>query len=99
MRLKKTTRILGVKPEILMGLMCAQGVYDKWKVEMVVTSCTGDKHGAYSRHYQGMAVDLRSRDIPADKRTAFLAGLRKGCGPEFKIILESDHFHMSYKPQ
>lgn len=64
----------------------------------VITSTTDGKHMRGSKHYKGLAVDLRTRDLPDDvvKRYGFALSfaLRKLCD----VLIESDHIHVEYSP-
>jgi len=63
---------------------------------MWVTSLAESRHGKGSRHYSGLAVDLRIWDLKspavACKEIAGRLGL------EFDVVLEKDHIHIEYDP-
>ena len=99
MKLKEGVRVLGVKPELVMAIMIAEGVYRDNGVEMVITSITDSKHSTFSRHYQGYAFDLRTRNIPDSKRGVILEQIKERLTKDFNVIDEGDHFHIGYKPQ
>ena len=102
MLLKKGVRIGGVQAEIVLALMVVEREFNALKTdpyqELVVTSCTDGVHKVGSLHYEGLAVDLRSRDLTSAQRQAFLMRLREALGPEFDVILEKDHFHLEFDP-
>ena len=64
----------------------------------IITSTTDGRHMRGSKHYKGLAVDLRTRDLPLDvqKRYYFCLSyaLRKLCD----VVFESDHIHVEYSP-
>jgi hypothetical protein len=97
MKLKPGVRIHGISPEIVIGLLAAQRIYDKYGAELVVTSALDGKHSKGSLHYTGEAVDLRSRTLKAPSLVA--SEIRDALGPDFDVVVESDHIHMEYQPK
>lgn len=96
MRLKKGVSILGFKPELNLGLMIAKEVYLDHSQELVITSGTEGKHKRNSRHYIGLAADLRTRYFKNGETDKVVLDLRKALGDEFYIKKEADHIHMQY---
>ena len=100
MKLKKGVKLLGVKPELIIGLIICNTVYEKHGVEMVITSKTDGKHRDYSDHYKGYGMDLRTRNIPdVQTRSAIEMGIKESITEDYRIIFEKDHFHFAYKPR
>ena len=99
MKLKKGVKLNGLGTEILIGIMVAKSVYDKYVVEFVITSATDSLHGYSSEHYKGDAVDIRTRDIPEDKRELVANEIREALGAEFDVVLEKTHLHIEYDPK
>jgi len=98
-KIKHSVNILGVKPETVLAITICDGVMSKYGVECVLTSVTDSKHGRGSFHYLGLAFDLRSRDLTAIERNQVLLSLKDALGPEFDVVLESDHFHIEWNPK
>lgn len=68
----------------------------------VITSIEDGTHQADSKHYQGLAFDVRLNNITADHETlrGELAAL---LGPAFDVVHEyhgqaADHMHLEYDP-
>lgn len=100
MRVKKGVRIFGIKPELTLGLIIAEGVYLKHGIELVITSVIDSKHGQHSLHYVGYAVDLRTRDFKdKEEQLAVCRELRDALGNDFDVVLEKDHIHLEFQPQ
>lgn len=100
MLLKKGVRLLGVKPELLIGLMVADTIYNKNDEELTVTSIVDGKHSRTSKHYLGFGADLRTNDIDEDTVALITAQLKRQL-PEFYILLEhkgtqNEHIHMHF---
>ncbi len=98
-KLKPGVRLTGIRPEILFAVMAAERAYNRAGHELVVTSCVDGKHGRGSLHDQGCAVDLRTRDVPADVMQAIVAEIREALGADFDVVLEQDHLHVEYDPE
>lgn len=69
---------------------------------LVVTSFVGGRHSRLSEHYQGNAVDLRTRNLPG----GYLGSAAYRCaeqlhaelGNDYTVILEGDHVHAHHEP-
>lgn len=106
MMLKKGVSIVGLKPEILVGLMVAQGVYDEFGCDLVVTAGVDGNHKIGSLHYKGLAVDLRTRDLREDEKELVavllkerLNGQPDNFAGEFDVVLERTHIHLEFDPK
>lgn len=97
--LKEGVKIVGLKPEAVLGIMICDGVYSKHGIDCVVTSATDSKHGRGSFHYLGMAFDLRTRDMDSNLKQEIVIELRIALGSEFDVVLESDHIHVEWNPK
>src|SRR3989304_4563403 len=63
--------------------------------EAVVTSGKDGTHMATSLHYQGLAIDLRTRDFV--ERWGFLLESQLGHG--WDVVVEKDHIHLERDPK
>ncbi len=70
-----------------------------WGPKAIVTSDCGGKHMEGSKHYQGYALDFRTRHIPKRKRPALAEAVRRALGEDYTVLLESDHLHAEYDPK
>ena len=98
MRIKKGVKLFGLRPEMVVGLMVCDSVYKEFGKELVVTSLTDSKHSAKSAHYNGCGADLRTHYFTEDELRRVHSKLESELGGDFVVLLESDHFHISYKP-
>lgn len=87
----------GVQPELLLGLMIADGVYSRNHYPMTVTSLTDGTHKAGSLHYKGQAADLRTRDVAMPLLGVIVREIKEALGADYDVILEGDHLHMEYQ--
>lgn len=92
-----------MKPQIVFAIMIADQVYaSHGQLEMWLTSVDDSTHSHGSRHYSGLAIDIRTKDIPGgslgNKARAIHATLKSRLDKEYDVILESDHIHVEYDP-
>lgn len=99
MILKRNVKTLGIKPELLLALLVADGVYKTFDVELVVTSIVDGKHSRTSRHYLGIAADLRTRYFTKQQIKLVAMELRRRLGKDYLVLVEKTHIHLSWKPQ
>jgi hypothetical protein len=99
MKLKEGVKVLGMQPEIVLAIMICESIYAKYNIEMVITSITDSKHSTYSRHYQGFAFDLRTRNIPSkETEEKIMREIKTSLTKDFNVLNEGDHFHIGFKP-
>lgn len=100
LRVKDGVELFGLQPEMLNALDIAVDVFhdiagnDCW-----LTSARGDKHGAHSHHYKGLAIDLRRHHLTFPQVEKVRLHLKKQLGPNYQVILEKDHYHIEYDPE
>ena len=87
--LKPDVRIMD--PEIILAIVIAERAYAEIGCELMLTSGIGGQHSAGSLHYTGCAVDLRTLNVPAGKLTPLVEKIRVALGPDFDVVLESNH--------
>jgi hypothetical protein len=63
-----------------------------------VTSVNDSKHMAGSKHYSDEAADLRTRDLSTVDVQRWAAAIRKRLGPDYDVVIESDHLHVEHYP-
>ena len=99
LQFKDKVRVAGICPEMLSALDTATDVFNDIGKDCIVTSARGGKHTAvYSRHYSGLAVDLRRKHLTLEQTETIRQLLTDMLGSDFTVILESTHFHVQYKP-
>ena len=90
---------VGLRPETLFAMAEARAWCEKHGHEFVVTSCTEGRHGRSSRHYAGLAFDMRTRHMTPAQKTACVRALRKKLGEDYDVVREKTHFHLEYDPK
>ena len=102
MRIKDdTVSIKGIKAELVLGLIIVDQVMKEQGQEAVITSGSEEttRHGITSLHYNGYAVDLRSRTFANPEAIAALCRQALGNNPDYEIIVEGNHFHFEWQPK
>lgn len=97
---KPGAELAGLRAEILFGLLVVKDVFETYGLDLVVTEATGGNHMQGSLHYRGLAVDIRSRDIPTEQmKKDVLIICKEKLGKNFDMILEVNHYHLEMDPK
>lgn len=94
--IKNTVDLHGIQPETIIAVIVSNDVYARLGHECVVTSCLDSQHRSGTLHKHGFAVDLRTKHIPTEKQSALASEIATRLGPQFDVILESDHLHIEF---
>ncbi len=98
MKIKAGVDILGMKPELLLGIMIVNEVFSESGYDLVLTSGVEGKHKNKSRHYSGFGVDFRNRHIPMEFRQVLTQMVKNALGTDFDFVAEHNHWHLEYDP-
>lgn len=97
MKIKPGVRVLGMRPEMVLGLMVVDSVFSALGIELVLTSGTEGVHKRASLHYMGAAGDLR---LPSPVLVAqAVAEAKAALGDDYDVVLEGDHIHTEFQPK
>lgn len=99
MTLKNGVKIDGINSELVLIMFIADGIFSKNNQSMTVTSVLDGQHMKGSKHYQGMAFDIRTYDKKPDVVNYLVQQLKKELDFICDIILEKDHIHVEYDPK
>ena len=97
--LKPDVRITGLRPEVVLAVLIAERAYAEIGCELMLTSGIEGAHSTASLHYAGCAVDLRTLNVAADKLKPLIEKIRVALGPDFDVVLESNHLHLEFQPK
>lgn len=101
MLIKKTAVVNGVQEETWYAIGVARTVYSKHGHKLVCTSLNDsheDRPG--SLHNKGLAVDMRTRDIPVSTLAFIVSDLKELLEPEgYDVVEEKNHIHVEYDPK
>ncbi len=99
LHLKDGVRLHGLRPEMLVGLQVVHSIFDKHGKTCVVTSANDSAHSRGSLHYQGWALDFRTRHLSdQSEKDRLAASVKKALGGDFDVVLESTHLHVEWDP-
>lgn len=94
--------IQGLKPIMFPLIVYASNIHFKLfnSKKMVITSVLDGKHMKGSKHYRGLAIDVRIYDKPKDEVHRFYYTLTYDSNlKDYDIVLEKDHIHIEYDPK
>jgi hypothetical protein len=74
-------------------------VYKAAGNDLTLTACVDGKHSTCSLHYAGVAIDLRTRDLPPSDVQKLIAEIKECLGGNFDVLLEVDHMHIEFQPK
>ena len=87
----------GLKPQMAVAYAIAQAIYQKHGAQpCVITSASDGVHGPNSLHYQGLALDLRTRSVIPAMLMLIVRDLKFALGEQFDVVEEDDHIHMEF---
>lgn len=97
MRIKQGVSLKGLQPQMVLASQIAEPILERFGQEGVITSGSEGVHSKNSKHYIGLALDFRHRDMAseADKRRA-VRELQKALDAEYYVRYESTHIHVQY---
>ena len=52
-----------------------------------------------SKHYEGKALDLRTRDFSRDTAEKITVKLQNNLGRDYDVVNEKEHIHVEYDPK
>ena len=103
MRLKAGVSPAGLTPQLLLGLLIAEGVYRRAGWDLRVTSLADGEHAGrpvrgddQDPHYVGKAADLGIKEIPEAQWPGLVDSLKLALGAEFVVLLEKNHIHCQW---
>ena len=100
MKLKVGVNPTSLKPEIMLAIMVAKEVYTEHGYDFVITSLNDSTHSQTSRHYQGMAVDLRTRMFHNGGVAKEITDeIRARLDRHYLVLFEHNHIHIGYQPR
>lgn len=102
MEFKTGVSLKSMQPQILLALLECEAIYKKRLLTLVVTSVTDGKHKVGSKHYEGLAADLRTKGTGSAR--SLYNDIKKKLQPiGFDVILEfeggdNEHIHVEFDP-
>jgi hypothetical protein len=98
-RIKGGVDVGGLRAEIVLAICIASNVFEAFGVDCVITSVFDGVHKKDSLHDDGLAVDLRTRDLPPASVTIVAAQIRACLWRQYQVVVERDHMHIEFDPK
>ena len=98
-QIKDTVKFVRLTRPILRLLNLILDVWTYHELTPTITSANDSKHSVKSLHYKDMALDIRIKDIHADKLEKVMHTLKTSIGESWDVVLESDHIHAEFQPK
>lgn len=96
---KKGVKVQGIRPELILAIIVADGVYASLGQELVITSLLDGTHSNTSLHYTGCGVDFRTRFFTQEEAEKARNDISARLTSDYDVILESNHIHLEYQPR
>lgn len=108
--LKPGVRIHGIRPEVVLAITVAEGIWGKAGTEVLtITAGIEGQHAdgstgtCPSGHYDGRAVDLRTKTLLGGQAAKVAKMLAAALGPDYFVLHENaggpnEHVHCEWRP-
>ena len=98
MKYKPGVSIRKLQPQIVLALMEIERLYADLDQDLVITSGDDGKHSDASLHYEGLAIDIRTRNLTLMTPEGIAQAIREVLPEGYDVIVESTHIHLEYDP-
>lgn len=88
--------VMELRREIRRVIWAAELIFNKFEEKLVITSTNRGRHKEGSLHYKNRALDLR---LPERNIEEIAEGIRDFIGPDYDVVVESDHIHVEHDPK
>lgn len=95
--IKEGVDVIGLNTIMWKMIYDIKPLFDKESVDLVITSALDGTHRDHSKHYSGLAVDIRTRDLNDPK--IMLKHLKTFLSNSFDVVYHSTHIHIEYDPR
>ena len=105
MRITPGVRLLGIRPELLLGVIIVDQVFREHGHEWIWTAGIDRVHSRGSLHYVGAAADGRRWGISEARLQAMAQEAREALGwtaddpGDFDLVVERTHLHLEWQPK
>ena len=94
-RVKEGASLTHLDPRVEAALPTICKVWEAETLQIVVFTAGRDGvHGLNSLHYEGRALDCRTRTLKIDQINAVKDALKAALGPDWDVVIEADHLHI-----
>ena len=98
--IKSGVDIQGLKPQMALAYTILYGIFQRHvSLPCVITSASDGVHGPNSLHYNGLALDIRTRHVLESMLPVIVRDAKNELGEQFDVVLETDHLHVEFDPK
>lgn len=97
-RMKRGVVMMGRHECLFRMIDAAKVAYFTIGKDVIITSGCESTHSPSSLHYQGKALDFRTRHLSDTDRVEVMDKLKINLGNDYDVLFEGDHFHVEYDP-
>lgn len=98
-KIKPGVNAKGLHPETILAIMVAAPIFEAHGVDCVVTSLLEGPHKFGSRHFDGFAVDFRTRDLTNPAKVSVATTMKDALDNQYDVVLEQTHLHVEFDPR
>jgi len=99
MRTKSGVDLTGVSWRMFLASILIEPIFALYGAELVITSGVDGTHKQNSKHYEGLALDYRTRDLGGRVQEVAAKVLTLLAPLGYDVVIESDHLHVEYDPK
>ena len=93
-----------VRPKNLIIAAACANAAEEMGITVIITSGNDSKHMRGSKHYDGNALDIRSKNLDENIKPVFLKNVLRRLGSSYEGFLENDgmhneHYHFEFDPK
>ena len=100
MKFKQGVSIFGLRDEMFFAIEQIDKILFSSGYEATVTSAVDGTHSTNSLHYDGRAIDIRIRDLPASySAEAVTRDIQERLSDDYDVVLEDNHIHIEWQPK
>lgn len=97
-------RVQSLRPEIVLALIAINDAYREIGCDCVLRYGIDGEHSVGSEHYVGLAVDIRTHNVPPEQRENLIKRIRVALGPDYDVLWEArgtpnEHLHVEFDPK
>ena len=107
---KDTVNFSKLHPAMILACTRLESIYDSFSTELWITSANDSEHKEGSKHFDGRALDFRTKNIVGislpglssnDKKNRMLNRIKEALGPFFFCQIEdlgepNEHLHIQF---
>ena len=91
-----------IKPQIALAYTILYGIFQRHvSLPCVITSASDGVHGPNSLHYNGLALDIRTRHVLESMLPLIVRDAKNELGEQFDVVMEDEggpnqHLHVEF---